>query len=762
MGRPLTVTDWSKGITDNYIDAPAGYSEKLNNLFINRIGKPYQRPGLAPLGDYAQIPSGNQQIDAIYYFDSTIFVKSGTKLYFIDESTVTTSWTTLAGPAHDAFADSEVGGKATWSEWRGHLLITPAPSSTKKGGCRTVKVYRNNSNVWTLVQAGLPRAVEDGTGVYSGPTYTTGQVNYAFTWWVVYYRTYTAKVNGVSVTFEDFGAPDVLIDQGDAISSGNDVDIGIYEHVNSSLENYDTSNMSVKLYRTKRNGTVPFLSKTVAMNAQITDDVEDSALTTEGYGGLSDGNNNDPPPLSYFHTLAGSVSWFLAGVDLDSGALRANRVWQGRPANIDGVPSGNFLDIEGDIATAFDHAGVYPVAFFKGQCFRIEGQIDLFGGGALRAVAISNEEGSVTADVCRAGKGIYFQSMNGFCYTNGFTVVNLSKHLPTRFGQLSVVHKSSAAYDPFGKRVFFGVADPDLSDVNEAINSAWVLDENFPHKGPDGEPEGCITTMSADDDFRPTSMHYDVANKRMLFGDAQGFVMTFDEDSTMDFQVDGSTFTTVTETKAIVYDWISAAWSFGDRVATKWVSEFLAVFKNLTGKLSIDGYSHNDDKTSTLAIGRIRERSTAGAGMHRVRRYFPRGGLRCFYKQLQLRKGLANLHRSDDYATATVTIDGFEGELVLASGDWPDGDDGSSLVGYYIYLDDDEYATGFRIISVSGNTMRVDNDDEDLIAGIGTEWLVKGYPKDEGMELHSVAVSFDVIEDGTAVVAMGEDGGTNA
>src|SRR5690606_33186908 len=117
----LNVTDFRLGITDDYVDGPANAAERLDNLLLNENGKPYQRPGFDAYNDDApQIPPGNQRIDSLYYFDSTLFVKSGTKLYYIEDDD--TSWTTLSTLASkDAFIDSEVSAGASWSEWKGHL-----------------------------------------------------------------------------------------------------------------------------------------------------------------------------------------------------------------------------------------------------------------------------------------------------------------------------------------------------------------------------------------------------------------------------------------------------------------------------------------------------------------------------------------------------------------------------------------------------------------------------------------------------------------
>jgi hypothetical protein len=531
--------------------------------------------------------------------------------------------------------------------------------------------------------------------------------------------------------------------------------MGNYSYTNSSIENYPTSTMKMCVFRTKANGTVPYYVMEEDMSVDITDTLYDSQLGAEGYQGLVEGNWNDPPPLAYFHTSVKASAWYFGGVDPDSESLYPNRVWKGKPNKFDGVPSGNFVDLEGDVGTAIDHAGAYPVAFFRNKCFRLEGDFDASGGGAVRAVVISNTEGAVSQDTCRTTNGIYFMSANGFCFTDGYKVYNLSEHFKYRFSLLQDMEEASIAYDAINNRVFFGVQDLDLSDV-DGNNTAYVMDERF-----SSQEAGSFTTMGADDDFQPTAMHYDAKNRRMIFGDAQGFLFILDEDNTYDYQVDGSLFTTVTTTKAIVYDYISTAFSFGDEIATKWVTELYGIFKNLTGKLSIDAWSHNDDKSTSAPFGPIRERKTFGSGMHRIMRMFPKGHIACTYKQVQIKKGLVNLFRSDDYEVANVSVVGFTGTATLGQ-DWPDGDDGSNLVGYSIYFDTDDYDVGYIILAKSGHNITLDNDGATLAPDASAKWIIRGYPKDETIEMHSLAMTYDILKEGDSVVAMGTDTGSNA
>lgn len=738
-----SLTDFSRGITDEYLDAPPGFSEKLDNFVINRIGKLEQRGGIDIYSsDAPQIPPGNQRIDAFHHFDGALFAKSGTKLYYLTDGAAT--WSTLAGQNGDCFKDSELGAGASFWEWRGHLYITPGPGATIKSGCRTMKVYKNSSSVWTAVQAGLPRA-EDGTRA-GGAALSANADSPSFIWFILFTREYTAKVDGVNVTFKDFGSP--VTNQSTAIEGGGHTFQSL-SYTNATNEHYDTAGMKVALYRTRANGTEPLFLAEFALGASIVDNKLDSQLLDPLYTN-SDLPYNDPAPLAFYSDIVESYGWYYAISDVDSGSFYNTRIGQSQPNDPDSVPAQNYATIPGKLAGR-GRVGSYPIAITGSKSYRIEGRYDALGGGSVRAVCISDSEGCVSADgVVMTDDGCYFPSANGFCFTDGLQVINLTKnHLRATYASLANKDKIRGTYDPLQKLVLWAVEWPVVTETSGKNNAVFVLDVE---RSTDGM--GCFYTMSSGADFQPNALHYKQLTGDILVGEYRGYVLKVDEDLTTDLKVNTATAASTWITKGIVYDYRSAALSFGTTVLSKWVTKIYFVLKNLTGNLSFDLFSCNDDSSTETRMQEVRERTTVATGIHKLKRWFPKGGLRCLYKQVRLTKGNVTLFRSDDYALATVDASGLT--ALLASGTWPeDGTD--DLRGHSIYFEDDSYTLGFEISVDSGDTLTLLDPTAALPTG-SQKWVIKGYPKNEKFELHALSVDYEVIGENITPYAGGADG----
>lgn len=747
----LTITDFSGGMTDDYIDADPSKAQKADNVLINRYRKLVQRPAIDLYSTSApQIPPGNQRIDALHYFSNTLFAKSGTKLYYLADGA--SSWTTLSGPTgNDAFPDSALGAKAVFSEWRGHLIITPGPVGAAPSGSKTMKVYRNASGVWTLVQAGLPRPEDGGLYTASGGTQTSGHTVRSYLYNLCFVRTYIAQVDGVNVTFTDRSKP--LQFQVTNNQIGTDTyTVSVIGYTNGAGENYDTANWKTEIYRTVGDGTIPLFVAAVAMSGLYVDNTPDANLGAQIYtagGALW----RDPVPYAYFQTICDGYGWYGACYDIYGQTFCSTRLMQGVPGVPDAIYTGNYVDIVGTM-TGLSYAGPNPIVCTASKTYRIDGRIDSFGGGSLRAVLISDVEGCLAnKGMIRTDNGVFFPSANGFCFTDGYTVINLSKRdLRLTYPSLKNKQNLVGCYDPVNLRVLWGTENPNLSSISGNNNSMMISDLNYASIVL-GEESGSFTTVSGQA-VQPCSMHYDVYNGRILIGDQRGYVFVLNSSLTCDWTVDTSKAPSLWDRSAIVHNWISSAWSFGSVTATKWVTKLYAVAKNLTGSLSLDFWGHNDDKAQTFQLKGARERISTSAGMHKIRRWFASGGLRCVYKQVEIKKGYTILARSDDYALATM--DPVGKTALLAAGNWPM--DGSyTLLGAYLYTAADGYTTGYQISVQSGNTLTVLDPGSTFPSG-SMKWEVKGYPKSETFELHGLNVTYsDGGETYTGYQAGGDD-----
>lgn len=147
---PLEVSDFSGGMTDNYIDGPVNSGQVVDNLLITKNRKLRTRPGrLIYNSTYYQIPAGNQRIGAlINHPGGELFIQSGRKLNYISSG-----WQELTSPTSasiPAFSANAVTNYISWDNWQNHVYLVSDSFSDP------IKVYKDSTNTWRVRTAGLP------------------------------------------------------------------------------------------------------------------------------------------------------------------------------------------------------------------------------------------------------------------------------------------------------------------------------------------------------------------------------------------------------------------------------------------------------------------------------------------------------------------------------------------------------------------------------------------------------------------------------
>jgi len=155
FNAPLEVSDFSGGLTDNYIDGAENTAQTLNNFYITKNRKIITRPGrLIYNSTYYQIPAGNQRVGAlIVHPASELFIQSARALYYISSG-----WQTLTGPvsSNPAFSANAVTNYISWDKYRKHTFLVSDSFSDP------IKVYKDSTSTWRVRTAGLPRVDLEG------------------------------------------------------------------------------------------------------------------------------------------------------------------------------------------------------------------------------------------------------------------------------------------------------------------------------------------------------------------------------------------------------------------------------------------------------------------------------------------------------------------------------------------------------------------------------------------------------------------------
>lgn len=292
--------DFSGGVTDYIYDAKANQCEVMDNVVLNSNRKPYLADGISYSID-AAMPSytpNSYVVDPASEPNATLTRPTGLfyttqfgvnpvsnvalpsereeglasneyKLYHLGVSVSNVypfvpggPITEITGPtgntAYSAGMEANntlVGAhyylpksNSCFSEWNGHVLTTNSDYSSP------IKVI-SQSGVLTAYNIGLPELPDDPTVVRSTGAGSGSNYIYHF----CYYHTYTTTVGGATNTFEVFGGTTKInmLNIG-AIGSEIVTLTNIPLLTNSTYawyQNFDTTNVKIKIYRTIANGT---------------------------------------------------------------------------------------------------------------------------------------------------------------------------------------------------------------------------------------------------------------------------------------------------------------------------------------------------------------------------------------------------------------------------------------------------------------------------------------------------------------------------
>jgi len=153
---PLTVSDFSGGITDNFLDAPTNRYETATNLLIKDNKKPITRPGTNLYdvnNSITRIPAGNARVTTELTHEEVFFLNSGRNVYYKD-----VTLQTLLGPTGNLGLSSGIASVnfTSFGTWNGHLMMTSDVFGSP------MKIYKDSTGTQRVVNAGLPSVTLTG------------------------------------------------------------------------------------------------------------------------------------------------------------------------------------------------------------------------------------------------------------------------------------------------------------------------------------------------------------------------------------------------------------------------------------------------------------------------------------------------------------------------------------------------------------------------------------------------------------------------
>ncbi len=765
MNTPLEITDFSGGQTDNYLAGPANSGQLFDNLLINDNKKPITRWGSVLRDTVAyQIPGGNKRIAYMWDHRDQILEQSERNIYYVATAG---TYSTLLGPtSNPALSVSAESNHCSKAFWNNHSLVVG------DGFCNPVKIFRitNSTGALTLLQAGLPDLASNpilSSAGGSGSSYI-----YAF----LYYRSYDVE----GVTFEDFGPVTTVSIPNIGAPNTNTVSISAIPVLANGLTgNYDTTTIKVKIYRTQANGTILNLLGDVTNGTTVYSDTAPDSNIVNAVQIYTTGDvvDNDPPPPAKFVHVANDIA--LYGYVQESSVNYPNRVRQSIKGDIDSCPV-DFTDDFPDEIMGISSIQSTFIIFCKNSVYRSDGFFDEQGRGGMVHQKISDTFGAISNDaIVQVDNGIIFASPEGWCHCDGYSVKRISHHLNDTFKKLIVTTAQArnmfGSYDRIENRVWFACQYNQSAGANDCcfiLDLKWGLSESSTFTT---ASNGSVfsTETSGDLSFRPTCLLF--KDTYMYRADDNGFVFKHSVDSLTDPRVDLTKLGSVWAKKTVIHDYKSCAFNFGTSFVRKFVPKILVTLAN-ESNIAIDIFSNNDDGKKIQQLTEIRSYNNiiwgdpeiiwgdttiiwnGSLGLIEQKRMFVYKGLRCNYKQIEIKNAFTNIAASDLYSQGTLDSTLNTLTLSVATNVWP-----TDSVGYFIAFVGDGYVNEFEIVSRDSATQVTLLDPTNVLPASGTyKWVMRGYRKNEIMHLLSYVIHYKMLSDSQRPFHSSTDVGGNS
>lgn len=719
--KPFEVTDFSGGITDNYLDGPDNKARYKDNFIIQYNGqqsKLFTRPG-SLIYDEAneQIPLGAQRVSTLVSYNGDLLAHSANKIWDVNDS-----FNETVGPVGSIFSTATATTKMAYALWNKHIIVSNDNYE------KPAKMYRDDVGDFQARTAGLPVLA-------SSPTVTVVAGAGSYIW--AFHYTYTYQVG--SLTFIDNGPITYVQKESAAAPNLSAVSIAaIPELTNGAGDNYDVVDIKVNIFRTIDGGTTFYKLTELANGVAIySDTTGDGALQENDLiynnGGLLE---QSPPPLcKYVHTVNNTT--YYANVK-EGTVIYDNRIYQSIHNNPDGVPLEFVIDIEDEILGISSY-NFSPVIGCREGMYRIDGTYLADGSGVATTQKIRDAVGLLSHhSFVQTAYGLFFAGTDGFYFTDGFECFKVSKDIDKRYRDIIAEFAPEDIYGTYDKvrnRVLWGVRGIADSLDNDVI---YCLDLNF------GVSKSMpFTTWSNVDSFAPSSLAF--FDKQIIRGDRRGYIFKHLETVVTDPRVDVATAASTWQVKTIIYNYVSCAFKFGTSFVRKWVSRIVVTADNETN-LALQINAINDDGRATRYLKPIKFENAIVWGDDTVWgnstliwnfdglidewRRMPGGGLRCSYLQVQLTNAKVIVDSSTSSGQVVVDSTAKTATLVSAAiADFP-----TNAVDHFITFSSDNYTQEYLIIARTDDTVTYEDDDN--LSSSGTyDWQIKGYPKGQVLNL---------------------------
>lgn len=542
---------------------------------------------------------------------------------------------------------------------------------------------------------------------------------------------------------------------------------------NSDGTNYDLSDIEMNIYRTSDDGTVYYRLDQIPVNTPTYVDTVNDAVEIPGVPSLTTRQQiyttggvvgYDQPPVSKFvHIVNGTV--FYGGV-WDGDQFFPNRLRQSVQYAPDAAPATFYDDFDDEI-TGLSSVRSNLVVFCKNSLFREGGGFNQLGQGALVHEKISDTLGCVNAkSIVQTEIGLFFAGNDGFYYTDGYQLIKISLEIDDTYERMtqsgSQRRNIYGAYDSVTRRVWWTMKDSPTQEENSVI---FVFYLNYGVK-----PSGTFTKLVNPSCLEISSLVFQEGVAYL--GHKNGFVLKTDSATKTDPIIVKTEPPSSWVRTHIPYEYTSCAMDLGTTFNRKWATK-LHVTGDNTGNMSIQPYvirDMNSDYKGIRPLAAINYTDNVwwgwptcvwgdptavwnNKGKMDLFRRFPQTTLRSDFLQVGFKPASVVVYASSvafpfganaltNPATNEVTIITPSGYTAIV---WP-----LDVVNMEISFSIDNYENKYKIISVAGNVIEVEDPDLTLpsvLVGDGMEWQISGIKKEQRPTITSYVIHYTYLGD---------------
>lgn len=563
---------------------------------------------------------------------------------------------------------------------------------------------------------------------------------------------------------------------------------------NTSLTNYDVTEVVLEIYRTQDGGNTYYLLGEVANGVSTyTDSVSDTTssaispqLTDRATLYTTGGEvAHDQPQESRFVHIFQNIAYY--GYITDTGQVFKDRVLQSVPGAPDAVPADFSYDL-GDELMGITSTRNNVVALCRHSIHRLQGGYTNLGQGTLTAERIVGESGCISSkSIVRTEIGIFFAGTDGFYYTDGYQLIKISIDLNRSYNAFTQTEEQASrihgAYDKRTRRIWWNVqSESSSTDCDKTY--VYYLDYGV-------KPSGVFTgPIENGTHWAPSALAF--FQDDMIRGDKRGLLLRHNARYKSDLKIpdDVDDFDALDQWGRvhIPYRYLSSALDFGTIAKGNYVTKIHLLGANKgNAAVQIAAIADNNNfarSKKDLAPIRYRDNLVWGDpnivwgdeetqwktdGRMDVSRHFPSGNLRAQLKQIEIRPAYTGVYKSQEMPegaycdVATTTIDGedvIKATLQTPTGFtelwWP-----MDVTDMVIAFSNDDYEAEYPIVQWFNTEITITDEDGNLPGDLeNQEWVIRGYQKEVGF--HMLAYSLDVAILGDRGNAAPGTGGENA